>query len=117
MQRSFPWPWLLLAVLILAPGFVGRVLLDLVGGITLVVMLLGGLGIGAAVVGGQILRRRLRSCPACGSLSLAQASCPACGHQFHGSEDPSTDGPFGPASEATITVDAVAVKDGPTTLP
>jgi hypothetical protein len=73
------WWWLVLALLLLAPGPAGRLLLDVVGGITLLVVLLpvllGGLGWLAWV----LLQQRLKTCPACGFRSLGADVCPACG--------------------------------------
>lgn len=73
---------LLLALLLLAPTAAGRVLLDLVGGLTLLVVLLPlGLG-GLGWIAWLVLQRRLRTCPACGFRSLGSEVCPACGTLF-----------------------------------
>ena len=72
MQRSNTWIWLLLlALLLLAPGPAGRFLLDLVGGLTLLFLLLPLLLGAAGFVAWQVLQRRLRPCPACGFTSTA----------------------------------------------
>jgi hypothetical protein len=80
MQRSNTWIWLLLAALVLlAPGPAGRFLLDLLGGITVALLLLP-LVLGAAgFVVWQVIQRRLRTCPACGFTSMSPDVCPACG--------------------------------------
>ncbi|MFM7269075.1 MAG: hypothetical protein ACKOZT_10915 [Cyanobium sp.] len=113
MRSTLPWGWIALAAfLLLLPGPAGRLLLDLLGGVTLLVLLLPLLAGGAALVGWQLLRRRLRTCPACGFSSLGSDLCPACGcsladvasHSSAASPDPD------PRS-ATITVDATAVVD------
>ncbi len=132
MQRPIPWLWLLLlGLLLLAPGPAGRVALDLLGGLTALVLglplLLGGVG----WIAWQILRRRLRTCPACGFQSLnAMESCPACGAVFEGMAPGSgttagepfitfggaplgRSGAEAPASQATIDVEVVDVdRDG-----
>ena len=84
MQRpSIPWFWILLPVLFLVlPGPARRLLLDLLGGLTLTLLLLPLLVGGLAVLGWQILRRRLRTCEACGFSSLGSPVCPACGTPF-----------------------------------
>jgi hypothetical protein len=82
MARPIPWFWLLLALLLLLPGPAGRFLLDLLGGLTLTILLLPLLAGGVAVVGWQILKRRLRTCSSCGATSLGQPVCPACGTLF-----------------------------------
>ncbi|TVS04554.1 MAG: hypothetical protein EA413_08925 [Cyanobium sp. PLM2.Bin73] len=117
MQRPIPWLWILLAmVLLLAPGPAGRFLLDLLGGLTLLVLLLPLLFGAAGVVGWQLLRRRLRTCSACGFTSVGSAVCPACGTPFAPSPSSSTSSGVPPsveipASEATIDVDVVDVDD------
>lgn len=112
MQRPIPWPWILLALLLLllAPGPAGRFLLDLLGGLTLLLLLLPLLFGAAGLVGWQLLRRRLRTCSACGFTSVGNAVCPACGTPF----DASSVAPPSPeirASDVTIDVDVVEVDD------
>ncbi|WP_087069461.1 hypothetical protein [Cyanobium sp. NIES-981] len=72
--------WLaLLGLLLLAPSPAGRVLLDVVGGITLTLLLLPLLLGGLGLIAWQVLRRRLTVCPACGFMSVGAEVCPACG--------------------------------------
>jgi hypothetical protein len=107
MQRpSIPWFWILLPVLFLVlPGPARRLLLDLLGGLTLTLLLLPLLVGGLAVLGWQILRRRLRTCEACGFSSLGSPVCPACGTPFtEGVTDRDLD-----ARNVTINVEAVDV--------
>lgn len=118
MQRSIPWLWiLLLAGLLLLPGSFGRLLVQLVGGITLALFALPLLAGGAAVIGWQLLKRRLRTCPSCGLTTLGTGDCPACGSPFAESEnDPpsglnSVDSQQFDASNVTINVDAVDVDE------
>jgi hypothetical protein len=85
MSRPLPWFWIALAaVLLLLPMPVGRFLLDLLGGLTLTLLLLPLLAGAAAWIGWQILRSRLRPCPVCGVTSLSTDSCPACGASMQG---------------------------------
>lgn len=101
MPRSFPWFWILLAaLLLLLPGPAGRLLLDLLGGLTLTLLLLPLLAGGAAWIGWQVLRSRLRTCEVCGVSSFASDSCPACGASFAAAS-----GATG-FSERTVEVDA-----------
>lgn len=81
MNRQGAWIWLLLLglVVLLGPGKAGHLLLDLLGGLTLTVLLLPLLAAGAGFVGWQLLRRRLHTCPACGVISIGTSQCPACG--------------------------------------
>lgn len=115
MSRPLPWFWIALAaVLLLLPMPVGRFLLDLLGGLTLTLLLLPLLAGAAAWIGWQVLRSRLRPCPVCGVSSLAVDRCPACGSsmQAPGSASP---GFTAPATEidvtqVTINVEAVEVE-------
>lgn len=127
MQRSIPWVWLLLlGLLLLAPGPAGRVVLDLLGGLTVLVLVLPLVLGGAGWIAWQVLRRRLRVCPACGFSSFnAAETCPACGASFEGAAATATaarepfitfgGAPLGadrqeaPASQATIDVEVVDV--------
>lgn len=120
MPRISPWLLLLLGFLLLLPGPAGRLLLDLLGGITLTLLLLPLLLAGAGLVGWQILRRRLRTCPSCGVVSFGQPVCPACGTllEVDPSSGSSTSGWSGGSPEldprdVTITIEAVDVAQRP----
>jgi hypothetical protein len=114
MQRSsFPWIWIgLAAILLLMPGAAGRLLLDLLGGITLLLILLPLLAAGAGFLGWQVIRRRLKTCATCGTTSFGSELCPACGtplvptQQGWRAEDPGMIDP----SQMTINVEAVDVE-------
>ncbi len=122
MERRIPWLWIgIAAALLLLPTAAGRLLLDVIGGLTLTLLLLPLLIGGAALIGWQILRRRLRTCPSCGLASLGMEVCPACGasmaQEGSGADGSSPTRPFWPSGEpaeidardVTITVDAVDV--------
>lgn len=113
MQRPIPWIWIALgAFLLLAPGLAGRLFLDVLEGVTLLVLLGPVLLAGAGFVAWQLVRRRLRSCPACGTVSFGQSICPACGFVLDGPAAGSTTGsPEVIASDATIDVVAEVVDD------
>lgn len=115
MSRPLPWFWIALAaVLLLLPMPVGRFLLDLVGGLTLTLLLLPLLVGGAAWIGWQILRSRLRPCPVCGLSSLASETCPACGSSMQTADGAGAEwsgsGPEVEAGQMTINVEAVEVE-------
>lgn len=124
MERRIPWLWIgVAAALLLVPTSAGRLLLDVIGGLTLTLLLLPLLAGGVALIGWQIVRRRLRTCPSCGFASLGTEVCPACGSLFTsggGSEAaPEPSGPFFwgsgsdreiDARDVTINVDAVDVE-------
>jgi hypothetical protein len=93
MQRSIPWGWILLGLaLLLLPGPAGRLVLNLLGGITLTLLALPLLAGGAALIGWQVLQRRLRTCAACGASSLGSPTCPACGTPFAAGEGSTAQG-------------------------
>lgn len=126
MPRSLPWVWIgLLGLLLLAPSPAGRVLLDVLGGITLTLLLVPLLLGGAGLVAWQLLRRRIRVCPSCGLTSFGAAVCPACGCGLDGdADDPDQAQVFGgrdplvsrasgvvDAASATIDVEVVSSQD------
>ncbi|MCP9776199.1 hypothetical protein KBY49_11500 [Cyanobium sp. WAJ14-Wanaka] len=111
MQRPIPWLWILLAgLLLLAPGPAGRLLLDLLGGITLTVLLLPVLlGVGG-LVAWKVLQSRLKPCPACGFVSAGSAQCPSCGAVLGQEQGPASSNEDVDASSATIDVSSVEVE-------
>ena len=117
MNRSLPWGWILLAgLLLLIPGPAGRLLLDILGGLTLTLLLLPLLLGAAALIGWRLLSRRLVTCSACGAPSIGMSQCPSCGASMSASGASNVDGDVD-ASSATITVDAVAVDRPPAAGP
>jgi ribosomal protein L32 len=114
MSRVLPWFLLLLALLLL-PGPAGRLLLDLLGGLTLTLLLLPLLAGGAALIGWQLLKRRLRTCPSCGVISIGQEVCPACGTLFENDATQVSDGKRSWSSDleeidvSNVTINVAAV--------
>lgn len=115
MSMRVSWWWILvLALLLLAPGPAGRLLLDVVGGVTLLLFALPlALG-GAGWLAWVLLQRRLRTCPACGFRSLGTEVCPACGTVFPSGDDGSGGFPASAAAEPSfdardVTIDVSAI--------
>jgi len=118
MQRpSLPWTWIALAVILLVlPGPLRRLLFELAGGFTLLVVLLPLLAAGLGLLAWQFYRRRFLTCANCGIVSLGTSQCPACGADFGtsadgvglGAKDDEID-----ASDVTINVSAVDVGSSP----
>ncbi|MCP9849884.1 hypothetical protein [Cyanobium sp. Morenito 9A2] len=109
MQRPFPWFWvLLLGLLVLAPGPAGRLLLDLLGGLTLTLLLLPLLLAGVGVIAWKVLQSRLCTCPACGLSSLGTERCPACGTSLGGATQSGTPASAEAIDPTDVTIDVVA---------
>lgn len=80
MQRPIPWLWILvIALLLLAPGFTARLFFDVLQGVTLLLVFGPLVLAGAGFLAWQWFKRRLISCPACGTVSIGSTVCPACG--------------------------------------
>jgi len=118
MQRpSLPWSWIALAALLLfLPGPVRRLLLELAGGFTLLVLALPLLAAGLGLLAWQIYRRRFRTCANCGMVSMGTSACPACGSDLDSSGGGlgfGTNSDELNASDVTINVSAVDVGSSP----
>ncbi len=113
MQRPIPWFWIgLAALLLLLPSPAGRVLLDVLGGITLTLLLLPLLLGGAGLIAWQILRRRLRRCEVCGFTAMGLDQCPACGTPYGASAStPGEQLPEIDARQVTIDVEVISDED------
>ncbi|MFM7312712.1 MAG: hypothetical protein ACKO0M_06020 [Cyanobium sp.] len=114
MSKPVPWFWIVLAaLLLLLPMPAGRLLLDLLGGLTLTLLLLPLLAGAAAWIGWQVLRSRLRACPSCGVSSFASEVCPACGCSMQGGLNTGSPLAFEDipidAAHMTINVEAIEV--------
>ncbi|TCD55544.1 hypothetical protein [Synechococcus sp. BS55D] len=104
MPRSSSLLWIGLLLLILLPTAAGRVLLDVAGGLLLVLLALPLILGGAGWLGWRLLQSRMQACPACGAMNLSSGeSCSVCGSPLTVA-DPSTDS--APASAMTIDVQA-----------
>jgi hypothetical protein len=111
MQRSsFPWFWVVLAaILLLLPGTAGRLLLDVLGGVTLLLLLLPLLAAGAGALAWQAFRRRLTTCPSCGTTSFGTENCPACGFPLTGEKKSTwTEGNRDAIEPSQVTIDVEA---------
>ena len=105
MQRPIPWLWItVIGLLVLAPGFTARLFVDVLEGVTLLLVLGPLVLAGAGFLAWQWFKRRLITCPACGTPSLGASICPACGTSLAGAAS-ATSGPVDqPASDAVIDV-------------
>ncbi len=112
MSRSVPWFWIGLALLLLlAPSPAGRLLLDLIGGLTLTLLFLPLLFGVAGFVGWQVLQRQARTCTVCGFRAIGLDQCPACGAVYDLQGDGTSKDAVVDASQATIDVDVIEEGD------
>jgi rRNA maturation protein Nop10 len=104
MERRFPWFWIGLAGLVLlAPGPASRFLLDVLGGLSLLILFLPLLLAGGGWLAWRLLRSRVRICPCCGTSTFAADVCPACGSSLDVSRQAATViwEPFSPLKQAS----------------
>jgi hypothetical protein len=106
MQRPIPWLWILvIGVLLLAPGFTARLFVDVIEGFALLLVFGPLVLAGAGFLAWQWFRRRLVTCPACGTPSLGATICPACGTSLAEAGTRSAVDADQPASSAVIDVE------------
>lgn len=112
MQRRLPWFWIVLAaLLLLAPTPAGRLLLDVLGGITLTLLLLPVLLGVAGWVAWQLLQRRVRTCQVCGTPSMGLEQCPACGALFPGEPGAGAQAAAPEIDARNVTIDVEVLND------
>ena len=100
--------------LLLLPTAAGRVLLDVAGGLILVLLALPVILGGVGWIGWKLLQSRMRTCPACGTVSFATSGkCQMCGTELPNTPSSGSDSSTSavqdngvPASAATIDVSA-----------
>jgi hypothetical protein len=112
-----PTTWIALAALLLfLPGPFRRLLFELAGGFTLLVLLLPLLAAGLGLLAWQFYRRRFHTCANCGMVSFGASQCPACGADLDSRDVGMGIGSNGDeldASDVTINVSAVDVGSSP----
>ena len=111
MNRPPTLLWFAVLLLLLLPTTAGRVLLDLVGGLALVLLAVPLLLTGLGWIGWKVLQSRMVSCPACGTASIKGVDrCPVCGTSMPvDSSGAAPSDPAVPASDVTIDVTAQEV--------
>ena len=114
MQRPIPWLWItVIGLLLLAPGFTARLFFGVLEGVALLLVFGPLVLAGAGFLAWQWFRRRLITCPACGTPSVGAATCPACGTSLLGVGASSTTTAGQPASPAVIDVEVRDVSGEP----
>ncbi len=110
MKKISPLLLLLIFLILLLPTAIGRVLLDIAGGLMLlflgVPLLLGGIG----WLGWRSIKSKMYTCESCGLTSFSNnLNCPLCGASRSldkSSKGKSTNYDNNPASSATIDIKA-----------
>ena len=111
MGRLPPLVWLL-ALLLLLPTPLGRALIDVIGGVALVLLTLPVILGGVGWIGWKVLQSRMQVCSNCGSASLQTTPvCAVCGSAFSTADTAQasrsqTEVDSTPASSVTIDVTA-----------
>ena len=110
MKRQIPWLWITaIALLLLAPGFTSRLFVDVLQGVTLLLVFGPLILAGAGFLAWQWFKRRLVTCPACGTPSIGSTACPACGTPL--SANRSAEAAPAADQEASTAVIDVEVRD------
>ena len=102
MNKPSSLIWMVLILLVILPASAGKFLLDLAGGIfliiTLIPLILGGFG----WIAWKRIQSKLQTCEACGSSFINnQIICPVCGTNISNNKDSLENIP---ASAATIDI-------------
>ena len=113
MQRQIPWFWIAaLAVLLVAPSFAARLFVDVLEGVTLLLVFGPLVLAGGGFLAWQWFKRRLITCPSCGTPSLGADRCPACGTPLTTVTKGYSNTPVDqPASSAVIDVQVRDISD------
>ena len=115
MNRSSPFLWIPLILILILPTAAGRIFLDLAGGLILALLAIPVFLIGIGWVGWRVLKSRIRQCEFCGANIINNSlQCPICGSMMSNkdvNQDSSTINNSIPASIATIDIVAKEAED------
>ncbi len=107
MNRGSTLLWLLIVILLLIPTAAGRFLLDIAGGLLIILFLLPILLAGAGWIGWKLIQSKLTNCSNCGaSFPNNLAQCPICGSEIILDSSSENINNNIPASSATIDIKA-----------
>ena len=108
MNRPPLCPFIAIGLLLLLPAGAGRLLLDLAGGLLVVLLILPVLLAGLGWVGWKVLQTRMQTCLACGAVGFGSNSqCSVCGTSYGPKFDEDQSTSFSiPSSDLTIDITA-----------
>ena len=105
MQRPIPWLWITaIALLLLAPGFTARLFVDVLEGVTLLLVFGPLVLAGGGFFAWQWFKRRVVTCAVCGTPSLGASTCLGCGAPLSEVDADRSQPVDQPASTAVIDV-------------
>ena len=105
MTKPSPLIWLVIVLVFLLPSTVGRLLLDLAGGLMLLFILIPIILTGIGWIGWKILKSKFKKCDSCGASFINKLdNCPICGCNTIKENKQTTDSINIPASSATIDI-------------
>ncbi len=88
MSRPFLLVWLIVILALLVPSAASRFLIDLAGGLMLILLGLPILLAGAGWIGWRFLKSKMVTCELCGTIVLNNSmNCPACGSNLSSKEN------------------------------
>ena len=106
MNKASSFTLFALLLLILLPSTAGRFLLDLAGGVVLIIVLLPILLGGVGWIGWKIIQSKMIPCEVCGVSSINNSKqCPFCGADRTTTQS-NTQNQSIPASSATVDITA-----------
>lgn len=111
MNRASPFLWIAIVLFVLLPTAMGRFLLDLAGGLIIIIVSLPILISGLGWIAWKIIQSRSRQCEVCGTSFMGdQSKCPLCGgtliEKNNGGKQSEYPNTSIPASSATIDIKA-----------
>jgi len=114
MQRPVPWLWITaIALLLLAPGFTARLFVDVLEGVTLLLVFGPLVLAGGGFLAWQWFKRRLVTCAVCGTPSFGASTCPGCGAPLSQADSSRSQPVDQPASTAVIDVQVRDISEDP----
>lgn len=114
MRRPVPWLWItVIALLLLAPGFTARLFVDVLEGVTLLLVIGPLVLAGGGFLAWQWFKRRLVTCAVCGTPSFGATTCPGCGAPLSEANAGRPQPVDQPASTAVIDVQVRDISEEP----
>ena len=109
MNRPSPFLWLTIILILILPSAAGRFLLDLAGGLLLLLLLTPILIASIGWISWKLLQPKFNKCESCGTTFFNEINqCPLCGSSISDSENQTNNIP---ASNVIIDISAEETKE------